>query len=181
MSLVYRTRQFWNAFRATPGVQDIELARGILPPTLLSLFLKLQPGEQVHSLKLCKELANQGHNSQDLLAAALLHDVGKILVPLALWQRVWIVLAQALLPRQVEAWMEPEPLQTRPQQKYPRWRMALIASRLHPDWGAALAFEAGASPLTTWLIRNHALKEPQTGTPGELQLLRQLQALDDRY
>jgi hypothetical protein len=49
----------------------------------------------------------------------------------------------------------------------------------HPQWGAELAAQTGASPLTVALIRRH--QEPFTSQPASMeeQLLGQLQTADD--
>jgi hypothetical protein len=75
--LAYRGRQFWLALRARPAAQDLEQARLILRRDLFALFTTMQPGEQVHSLHVLRQLLSQGEEHPDLLVAALLHDVGK--------------------------------------------------------------------------------------------------------
>ena len=54
----------------------------------------MQSSEQAHAVSVYRQLVAQGETSSDLLAAALLHDVGKSLSPLRLWERVLIVLAR---------------------------------------------------------------------------------------
>lgn len=179
---LYRLRQFWLAWRAVPTASDLELACGLLSPALMALFLRMQPGEQTHSLHVFKGLRQGGDAHPDLLAAALLHDVGKSLHPLRLWERALIVLGKAFFPRLAHRWGQAAPR---------GWRRAFVVAEHHPAWGAEMAARAGASPLTAALIRRHQespaaveasverLAPPtQTGSL-ESRLLYSLQLLDD--
>jgi hypothetical protein len=64
-----------------------------------------------------------------------------------LWERVIVVLAEHFLPIRAERWA---------QEETPRgWRRGFVIRRLHPVWGAELAAQAGATPRTVALIRQH--------------------------
>jgi len=167
----YRARQFWQALRSAPGATDHKLVNQVLSPALAALFYQMQPSEQAHSVRVLRSLLSQGETSHDLQVAALLHDAGKARCPLRLWERVEIVLAQALFPRQVARWGEGDPQ---------GWRRPFVAARRHPEWGAQMAAEAGASPLTANLIRRHQdlLPPDPTHLPEDTFLLR-LQQFDD--
>jgi len=58
----------------------------------------MPPSDQRHSLNVYRTLLAEGQTSQDLLVAALLHDVGKAGGQLRLWHRVAIVLLRAFWP-----------------------------------------------------------------------------------
>ncbi len=171
---LYRARQFFLAWRATLNPHDLEQARSILSPAQMALFNRMQPGEQAHALSVYRQLVEQGETSSDLLVAALLHDVGKIIYPLHLWERVLIVLAKAAFPIQSRRWGG------LPVERPRGWRRAFVVAEQHPAWGAALAAEAGSSARTVALIRQH--QEPvTTSAEGEIvKLLIKLQAVDDR-
>lgn len=168
---VYRVRQFWAALHERPDPAGLDEARRLLSPELLALFLQMQPGEQAHSLKIFQQLKNQGESSPDLLAAALLHDVGKIRYPLRLWERVWVVLAQAWLPRLAAEWGQGQPTGL---------RRALAAAVQHPAWGAELVAAAGGAPLLVELIRRHQQPAPPHAAGRTDLYLRKLQILDDQ-
>ena len=101
MTVLYRARQFWFALKAAPSGEDLDRTRQVLPPLLMDLFSSMQSGEQVHSLKVFHRLLKNKETSPELLAAALLHDVGKCQHPLRLWERVQVVPGQALFPNLV--------------------------------------------------------------------------------
>src|SRR5258706_150975 len=48
-----------------------------LPPSALPLFQTMSAADQRHSLRVCQGLQARGCTDKDMLAAALLHDVGK--------------------------------------------------------------------------------------------------------
>lgn len=173
MRAVYRVRQFWAAFTAAPGGEDLAAAGAQLGPALMALFNRLQPAEQAHSLQIYRQLLAQGENNPDLLAAALLHDVGKSRHPLRLWERVLIVLARKLFPVSVKGWGRGQPH---------GWRRAFVIAEQHPAWGAEMTSQAGASPRVVALIGRHQEKmpasPPATGSLED-QLLYRLQLLDD--
>lgn len=172
MRLTYRVQQFWDSLRLSPGAEEISEARQVLSPALMDLFRRMQPGEQAHSLKVFRSLVRDGADDIDLLQAALLHDVGKSLHPLWLWERVLIVLAKAVFPAQAWRWG---------QGAARGWRRALVVAQQHPEWGARLAEEAGASPRAVALIRRH--QEPSGGVVSINDidhLLRMLQACDNK-
>jgi hypothetical protein len=165
----YRGRQFWSALRALVTPEERQLVGRYLSPPLQRLFDRLAVADQRHSLDVLDALQEKGYNDRDLLAAALLHDVGKVGVNLYLWQRVVIVLLQATWPALLDdlAWGDPA-----------NWRYAFYLQREHPEIGARLAQEAGASPLTVELIRRHQVPLHQPSGSLEDKLLRALQEAD---
>jgi hypothetical protein len=170
--ILYRIHQFWQALRASLTEKELAKVREVLnQPPLLALFLRLQPSEQAHSFQVLKQLQSQGPCPPDLLIAALLHDVGKICLPLQLWERILIVLGRKLLPRLARRWGQDE---------RHGWRPFVVAEQ-HARWGAELARQAGASPLTVALIRRHQDPIPQPAYRHQFEdgLLHRLQSVDN--
>lgn len=164
-----------------PDADDLALAGQVLSPSLMTLFLRMQASEQAHSLWIFRQL-RQANGSQflaglmdewqrDFLAAALLHDVGKVCYPLHLWERVVIVLGKAFFPNQARRWGQGEPY---------GWKRAFVVAEQHAVWGADMAAQAGASLLTVRLIGRHQDHiEQQDKADLEDRLLIQLQSYDD--
>ncbi len=168
-ALTYRARQLWYAYLAAPSQQNLDEVRAILNPGEMGLFEGMQPSEQVHSLAVMQRLRAQDPLSQDLLVAALLHDVGKSLYPLSVWERVLIVLVGALSPGLLARWGAGEPH---------GWRRAFVVASQHPQWGADMAARQGASPLAVELIRQHQNYLPADTVLCTETLLGKLQAAD---
>jgi hypothetical protein len=150
--ILYRTRQFWQILRLAPTERELEGARSVLTPAQLDLFSRMQPGEQSHSLRVLSKLVETGESNPDLLAAALLHDAGKTLYPLKLWERAWIVIGKAMLPRLSRQWSKGK---RQGLQRASFWKRPFIVAEQHPAWGAELASQAGSSDRTVSLIRRH--------------------------
>jgi hypothetical protein len=130
----------------------------------------MQPSEQAHALMVMRRLQAAGQIDPDLLTAALLHDVGKSLAPLSVWDRVGIVLFKRFHPVADKEAKRPGGRGV---------RRALRVAAWHPAWGAELAAEAGAGPLTIELIRRHQdAFTPRPDFPVD-ELLRALQSADD--
>jgi hypothetical protein len=180
--IVYRIRQFWLAVDGVPDPDDLLLARSFLTAQQMELFQRMQLCEQAHSLQVYKTLTQgytdeTGNGWDDLLVAALLHDVGKNRYPLSLWERVEIVIARALLPDKSRAWGAAP--NGAPGGKEPGWRKPFIIAEQHAEWGAEMAAAAGASPLAVALIRRHQ-DAPDPGSMAvEERLLATLQAADN--
>ncbi len=163
--LSYRSRQFWRALLGpkTPVADSLLLRH--LSAAQVGLFRRMQPSEQAHAFHVYERLTAAGHTDPDLLTAALLHDVGKVLVPLSLLDRVVIVLGKRFFPRRARRWSEGTPT---------RLRRPFVVAAQHPAWGADLASAAGASPRTVDLISRHQ----DVPSAGDL-LLAALQAADN--
>lgn len=169
----YRVGQFWNALTAVPEQPALTEISGILSPQLMALFTQMQPAEQAHSLSVYCKIRSAGLENKDLWVAALLHDVGKVKFPLNLWERVEIVLFNKIAPEKAHNWGLAQPA---------GWRKPFVVAVQHPDWGADLAKQAGASPLTVSLIRRHQEHAVEIGDNSdrlENQLLKQLQIYDN--
>ena len=94
---VYRSRQFFRSVGASINDEDrAEVAR-LLTEDQQRLFFSMTPRDQQHCLDVLHALPPEASNDHDLLAAALLHDVGKGRV--RLWHRVVYVLVRAVSPR----------------------------------------------------------------------------------
>jgi hypothetical protein len=169
LGVYYRASQFWQALTANPATEDLDRASQVLSPKLMALFLNQTASIQVHSLNVFSQLWDHGERSPDVLSAALLHDVGKSCYPLRIWERVVVVIGQALAQRQADLWGQAKPR---------GWKRPFVVARKHAAWGAEMVAAGGASPLTVALIRRH--HDP--GTDGlatsEDHLLKQLQIFD---
>ncbi|MCK9517541.1 MAG: HDIG domain-containing protein [Dehalococcoidia bacterium] len=71
-----RIRQFREAHIA-PCAADYALAREWLDGQLLTLFEGQHPRDIVHTAATARWLLARGHESRELIQAALLHDIGK--------------------------------------------------------------------------------------------------------
>ena len=174
MRIRYRTSQFWKALSARPSRGQLALAQQTLIPELMTLFQKMQPSEQFHSLTIFERLIAEGEHDSDLLTAALLHDVGKTRSPLRIWERVLIVIARRLFPSQVVEWGKGQPR---------GWKRPFVVAEQHATWGAEMVAAAGASNVTVGIIRCHHKPQYSFSVPGtnhcpEEIMLFQLQALD---
>ena len=155
----YRSRQFFDALRADVGEADRARVARYLNPEQQRLLHAMALRDQRHALDVLYALERQGHDDEALLAAALLHDVGK--GGIRLWERVAFVLLKAASPRLLERVAS---------EGGAGWRRALWRSLHHAELGAALAEASGAPAETVRLIRMH--KEQGAADPL-LALLRQ--------
>ena len=166
----YRARQFWNAVLRPDIHVTSEAVLPYLTSAQLILFRQMQPAEQVHAYKVFNQLQNAGQTDSDLLAAALLHDVGKILSPLSIFDRVIIVLGKHIFPKAARRWGDGTPHGL---------RRPFVVAACHAEWGADLIEHAGTSSLTVELVRFH--QDPSNPNPVSYneQMLALLQAADD--
>lgn len=170
MRALYRVRQFVTALFPGSSSKDLTAAARVLSPGQLLLFRSLPPEDQAHGLRVLGELRAQGVRDPDLLAAALLHDVGKLHCPLTVWERALVVAAQRFFPEAVQRWGEGEAR---------GWRRAFVTALQHPEWGAEMVSEVGGSSRLIQLVRLHQ-HEPHDVADRELSAgLRSLQTADN--
>jgi hypothetical protein len=166
---IYRVRQFFQSLWLKSSPTDLQIAYTYLPDSLIPLFMSMSPADQSHSLRVCEALLDQGHEDPDLLAAALLHDVGKSLEPPTVWERVLAVLANQIAPHRVLNWSEAEAR---------GWRKPFVIANKHPDWGADLVAKHGGSETLIQLIRYHQVEPESLQDDRLIAQLSLLQAAD---
>lgn len=129
-----------------------EVARW-LPSTAFALFTSMTPADQRHSLRVCLGLQAGGCVDPDMLAAALLHDVGKARGRVPFWTRPVIVIGKRFAPGLLTR------VAVYPRDGLPRWRRELGNAWWHAEVGANLAAAAGLSERATLYIRTHHLPD----------------------
>lgn len=158
-----RVGQFVAHVRAGIAPDEEAFARKSLPATAWTLFASMPVADRRHALDVADRLLAQGHDSPDVLAAALLHDAAKG-NHMRLWHRVAGVLLEAFAPSLLRRVAMADPSS---------WRHPFWLYLHHGPMSAELAAGAGCSAATARLIR---------GVPvgaSEAQLLRALKAADD--
>lgn len=143
---VYRARQFFAALTAGQLSQvDRALIESYLTPAQQVLFEQMPKNDQQHAVAVARTLLDQGWHEIDLIQAALLHDAGKADGGLHLGYRVAIVLLRKFWPAGLK-WLAAGET---------GWRRPFHVHQHHPEIGAQLAAEAGASPRVVELILHH--------------------------
>jgi hypothetical protein len=170
--LPYRIQQFVGNLSSRIQPLNLTSAQSFLPVSLFALFLKMEKADQAHSLRVFNALRHDGETDPDLLAAALLHDVGKAHVRPALWQRVLAALGEPLLKNRMT---------TLSNQPARGWRKAFIIAAAHPHWGAKMVAEAGGSDRLCRLIHYHQAQDLNGLPYDEVYLVRRLQTFDNRH
>ncbi len=137
-----------------------------LPLSALALFRTMSNADQQHCLRVCRGLQARGCVERDMLAAALLHDVGKAEGRVPFWTRPVVVVGKRLQP----AWLTrvtvaPEFIEYA---KIPAWRRELSYAWWHAEVGAQLAARAGLSERSILYIRTHHLSQ---GPAAELYIV----------
>lgn len=171
-----RLGQFWRGLRATVTLEEMQVAATLLPSAAFERFARLPVDARRHSLNVLRDLQRAGQTHPDLLAAALLHDVGKLAadeagVSINLWLRGPLVLLDAIAPKLSRSLSSDSASNG--------WRYALYVHYDHPQIGADWATQDGCSELTCWLIRQHQQKL-SSESDEKSELLRFLQWADER-
>lgn len=165
-TLVYRlwqVRQQLGYVAPLSAEERLQVARW-LPPPALPLFQTMSPADQRHSLRVCQGLLARGCTDKDLLAAALLHDVGKAQGRVPFWTRPAIVLGKMFAPHLLKR-LTVYPYEGR---KLPGWQRSLSNAWWHAEIGAELAAAAGLSEKAVLYIRTH---HQPCGPAAELHLV----------
>src|SRR5215470_1207879 len=154
-TIVYRLWQVRQqlGFVAPLSAEERQWVARWLPAPALPLFQTMSAADQRHSLRVCQGLLARGCADRDLLAAALLHDVGKAQGRVPFWTRPVIVLGKLLAP----GWLKHNIVHPRDFTTHhtPHWRQALSYAWWHADVGAELAAQAGLSEHAVLYIRTH--------------------------
>lgn len=180
---IYRARQFFHALTAPLVLEEPEGVDEVLTPAQRALLDRMPAADRRHAFAVYRMLREQGHRSPDLLAAALLHDLGKAALAPPIWVRVLVVLLERFAPR----FLEP-PVPAREKGANRRRILQgpvgladyLAQYRDHAELGARWAEATGCSPLTVALIRRHHERDVRMEESEENRLLALLQAADEQ-
>lgn len=153
--MFYRLRQLYKALRPKIKEEELTWLRGVLTEQELSLFDKQLLIEKRHAIDVASEVLcqksdvvlNLGETAfNNLLKAAFLHDCGKSLISLRLWQRVFIVCYNYLPQRTKKS------ITSRQRSIFSK---TIVIYHQHPCWGKHLAAKTGLNQEVQALIENH--------------------------
>lgn len=143
----------------------------VLTDDQIALFSRQNPAGQQHAFRVFQRLTRDGLDNQDLLVAALLHDVGKIRYKSFWWDRPLVVILGFFFPTRIKEWGK---------NKHNGWRRPFVIREQHALWGAEYARQAGCTPLTIDLILHHQDRDRTSHELPEITLLDRLLQADDR-
>lgn len=153
--ITYRLLQVYQqlGFARPLTCQDYAEVESQLPASALPLFRQMSIADQRHSLRVCQGLQARGCVEQDMLAAALLHDVGKAQGRVPFWTRPVLVIGKLVAPvLLMKLTVEPH---DGDMPRLSRWRRDLSYAWWHAEVGAELAAAAGLSERAVLYIRTH--------------------------
>jgi hypothetical protein len=147
--LVHLVRRFFGSLRpGGPAPDDETWARAHLLPGEVDLWRRMSGPDRRHAVDVARRMMAAGPAPVDraVVAAALLHDVGKIEAGLGPFGRSAATVVSAVWGHdRVAAWSN-----------RPGWRGRFGRYVLHPDLGGLLLAGAGSDPLTmAWATEHH--------------------------
>lgn len=174
MKILYRVGQFWRLLTARPlpavVIKDIQTQLSL---DEYRLFQQYSVGDQWHAYRVMCMLREAGHCDQDLLTAALLHDIGKTRVRFTAVERSIVSVLRKLMPQMVKRMEQMELHQAK------WWQRPFLVSAQHPSWSAEMALTAGCTPRAALLMERHQDQLNDIVTEED-QLLFYLQWADDQ-
>jgi len=141
---LYRSRQFFRSVAASIDKEEADEVRRRLTPEQQCLFFAMTARDQRHCYDVFKTLSSQRGSDADLLAAALLHDVGKGRI--RLWHRVAYVVLGAI---------SPSLLRKAARDDGAAWRQACAACIDHSRRGGTMLEQVGAPAAIVQLVLYH--------------------------
>jgi putative nucleotidyltransferase with HDIG domain len=162
-AIEHRIRQGLRAVRPQMPVGGDRLIAEILTSNRQARFQRLPAFDQAHLVRATQALLAMGETDPELVAATLLHDVGKTNEhgSVRLIHRVSRVLVRKISPGAFK-WLSRHP--------EGGWRNGFVLATHHPELGAAIAAELGCSERICRLIRNHENPEA-AGDPAIASLM----------
>lgn len=154
-------RRFFGSLRpGGPRPADVEWVKAVLSAAELRLWERLSGPDRRHSVEVAREVQRLlgPEAGEPVLAAALLHDVGKLAAGLRTPGRVAAtVIGMMAGSDTVSQWAEERGF---------RGRAALYLQ--HPQRGAELLSDAGSAPLVVAWARDHHLPPDRCRIAGDL-------------
>jgi len=173
MAVLHRLTQGIRALGAFTQPIDDALAPRYLTPEQMTLFKRMTRSEQLHSLRVLRDVLSQdAQTPDDLAVACLLHDVGKSRYTLNILQRSLPVILKKFAPKLEEHLSTKETLQG--------WRAPFEVRRHHPKWGAAMLCKTLCQKRAVWLVARHADDLDRWRDHPHYPLLERLKHADDR-
>lgn len=164
---VHRARRFLGSLLpARASDTDLAWAGTFLTEPERRLFARMSPADQHHALGVARAVERHGVDSSTperwVVAAALLHDVGKTVAGLGTYGRVVATLSEAVGGRSMAtAWSESRGI-TRRVGLYLRY----------PELGADLLRVAGSDErVVAWSVEHHLPEEDWTVPPAAGRVL----------
>ena len=162
MKLAHLSQRFFRALWPGPArAVDLAWAESILTPAAMAEFRRLPNHDQRHALGVARDVqdparGNPGRRRPRWLAAALLHDIGKLDARLGVYGRVVATVSGALAGRRMaDAWSE--------RRGFTR-RIGLYLR--HPELGASrIRLAGGPEEAARWAEAHH---QPDTWPDLEL-------------
>lgn len=154
-------RRFFGSLRpGGPRPADVEWVKAVLSAAELRLWERLSGPDRRHSVEVAREVQRLlgPEAGEPVLAAAMLHDVGKLAAGLRTPGRVAAtVIGMTAGSDTVSQWAEKRGF---------RGRAALYLQ--HPQRGAELLSDAGSAPLVVAWARDHHLPPDRCRIAGDL-------------
>ncbi len=167
-----RIRQGLRALLAPVAPLDFQLAQRHLTAQELEAFQRMSRAEQLHSLKVLRDILDQNETAPTALAAAaLLHDVGKSRYHLTVWQKTLSVLVNALVPQFAAGLGQDETIRF--------WRAPFALHAHHPKWSGEILRACGSDAAAIWLAEHHQENAENYRDHPHHELLLRLQMADD--
>lgn len=166
MRPVHLAKRFVGSLRpGGPGAEAAAWVAGVLSDAELALWRRMPGPDRRHSYRVARDVERAlGHEAtRPVLAAALLHDIGKLDAGLRTYGRVVATLSAAVAGHEMaHLWVT--------RSGFTR-KVGLYL--LHPDSGGDMLELAGSDPLTVAWTRQHHRPEDEWTVPPEIaQVLR---------